>query len=182
MKISNNEEKKFAGKAIADKHPRTAIGYTKDGTMIILAIQGRMKGLAANGRALDAIENGARVTEADESNKTVGYGGYPDRDGRVTLDACIMDEKGNCGSVMCLEYIKHPISPSTKRPAPITGESPTRPCILKAMPLVVHPPLKLPWASRANIPMVSWLSMLPGNMPVSGCCWYCLFSMFMTGS
>ena len=68
------------------------------------------KVLAANGRALDAIEKGARVTEADESNKTVGYGGYPDRDGRVTLDACIMDEKGNCGSVMCLEYIKHPIS------------------------------------------------------------------------
>ncbi len=66
--------------------------------------------LAANGRAIDAIEQGARVTEADQSNKTVGYGGYPDRDGRVTLDACIMDEKGNCGSVMCLEYIKHPIS------------------------------------------------------------------------
>jgi N4-(beta-N-acetylglucosaminyl)-L-asparaginase len=66
--------------------------------------------LSANGYALDAIEQGARVTEADESNKTVGYGGYPDRDGRVTLDACIMDEKGNCGSVMALEYIKHPIS------------------------------------------------------------------------
>lgn len=46
IKISNNEERKFAGKAIADKHPRTAIGYTKDGRMIILAIQGRMKGLA----------------------------------------------------------------------------------------------------------------------------------------
>ena len=46
VKISNNEEKKFAGKALADKHPRTAIGYTQDGTMIILAIQGRMKGLA----------------------------------------------------------------------------------------------------------------------------------------
>ena len=46
VKISNNEEKKFAGKAIADKHPRTAIGYTRDGTMVILAIQGRMKGLA----------------------------------------------------------------------------------------------------------------------------------------
>jgi hypothetical protein len=46
VKISNNEEKKFAGKAITDKHPRTAIGYTKDGTMIILAVQGRMKGLA----------------------------------------------------------------------------------------------------------------------------------------
>lgn len=46
VKISNNEEKKFAGKAISDKHPRTAIGYTQDGTMVILAIQGRMKGLA----------------------------------------------------------------------------------------------------------------------------------------
>lgn len=66
--------------------------------------------LSSKGHALDAIEAGARVPEADESNKTVGYGGYPDRDGRVTLDACIMDEKGNCGSVMCLEHIKHPIS------------------------------------------------------------------------
>ena len=68
------------------------------------------KVLKNNGRALDAIEQGARITEADESNKTVGYGGYPDRDGRVTLDACIMDENGNCGSVMGLEQIMHPIS------------------------------------------------------------------------
>ncbi len=44
--ITNNEERKFAGKAIADKHPRTAIGYTMDGKLIILAVQGRMKGLA----------------------------------------------------------------------------------------------------------------------------------------
>jgi exopolysaccharide biosynthesis protein len=44
--ISNNEERKFAGKAINDKHPRTAIGYTADGKMIILVVQGRMKGLA----------------------------------------------------------------------------------------------------------------------------------------
>ena len=70
--------------------------------------------LSANGHALDAIEQAARVTEADESNKTVGYGGYPDRDGRVTLDACIMDESGNCGSVMAIEHIKHPISVARK--------------------------------------------------------------------
>lgn len=44
--ISNNEERKFAGKAILDKHPRTAIGYTPEGKMIILVVQGRMKGLA----------------------------------------------------------------------------------------------------------------------------------------
>jgi len=44
--ISNEEERKFAGKAILDRHPRTAMGYTKDGKLIILAIQGRMKGIA----------------------------------------------------------------------------------------------------------------------------------------
>ena len=66
--------------------------------------------LSSKGKAIDAIEAGAKVPEADESNKTVGYGGYPDRDGHVTLDACIMDHNGNCGAVMCLEHIVHPIS------------------------------------------------------------------------
>ncbi len=46
INISNNEERKFAGKAIDDKHPRTAIGYTKDGKMILLVVQGRMKNIA----------------------------------------------------------------------------------------------------------------------------------------
>ena len=46
INISNDEEKKFAGKAINDRHPRTAMGYTKEGHLIILAIQGRMKGIA----------------------------------------------------------------------------------------------------------------------------------------
>lgn len=66
--------------------------------------------LAAGGRALDAVEAGVKVPEADASNQSVGYGGLPDRDGRVTLDACIMDEQYNCGSVMCLEHIIHAIS------------------------------------------------------------------------
>ena len=66
--------------------------------------------LNKGGRALDAIEAGARVPEADPKNTTVGYGGAPDREGIVTLDACIMDEKGGCGSVVFLEGIKHPIS------------------------------------------------------------------------
>lgn len=65
--------------------------------------------LARGGRALDAVERGVMVPEADPEDTSVGYGGLPDRDGRVTLDACIMDEAGNCGSVMCLEHIMHPI-------------------------------------------------------------------------
>jgi N4-(beta-N-acetylglucosaminyl)-L-asparaginase len=66
--------------------------------------------LSKGGRALDAVEAGAKVPEADPNETSVGYGGLPDRDGRVTLDACIMDENGNCGSVACLEHIMHPIS------------------------------------------------------------------------
>lgn len=66
--------------------------------------------LSKNGRALDAVEAGVKLPEADPKERSVGYGGRPDRDGRVTLDACIMDEFSNIGSVGCLEHIVHPIS------------------------------------------------------------------------
>jgi N4-(beta-N-acetylglucosaminyl)-L-asparaginase len=66
--------------------------------------------LKNNGRALDAVEAGVKIPEGDPQERSVGYGGRPDRDGRVTLDACIMDELSNIGSVGCLEFIKHPIS------------------------------------------------------------------------
>ena len=69
-----------------------------------------MKVILNGGSALDAVEAGAMVPEADPNDPTVGYGGYPDREGKVTLDACIMDEKGNAGSVSYLQHIKHPIS------------------------------------------------------------------------
>jgi N4-(beta-N-acetylglucosaminyl)-L-asparaginase len=66
--------------------------------------------LKNNGRALDAVEAGVKIPEGDPTERSVGYGGRPDRDGRVTLDACIMDEFANIGSVAALEHIKHPIS------------------------------------------------------------------------
>jgi N4-(beta-N-acetylglucosaminyl)-L-asparaginase len=66
--------------------------------------------LSKGGRALDAVEAGARVPEGDPKETSVGLGGLPDREGKVTLDACIMDEFGNCGSVAFLEHIVHPIS------------------------------------------------------------------------
>lgn len=68
------------------------------------------KVLSTGGRALDAVEQGVRLTEADPSERSIGYGGRPDRDGKVTLDACIMDEHANIGSVAALQNIKHPIS------------------------------------------------------------------------
>ncbi len=70
--------------------------------------------LSTNGRALDAVEAGARVPEGDPKESSVGLGGLPDRDGRVTLDSCIMDEFANCGAVACLEHIVHPVSVARK--------------------------------------------------------------------
>lgn len=70
--------------------------------------------LSKGGRALDAVEAGVRVPEADPNDTSVGYGGFPDRDGNVTLDACIMDEFGNAGSVSFLQHIMHPISVARK--------------------------------------------------------------------
>lgn len=66
--------------------------------------------VSAGGRALDGVEKGARVPEADPKDTSVGYGGLPDREGKVTLDASIMDEKGNCGSVAFVQGFMHPVS------------------------------------------------------------------------
>ena len=107
----------FAGKKLVAQPVDTPYTNTKNDPIVISTWD---FGKAANteawtvlgkgGRALDAVEAGVKVPEADPNNQSVGYGGLPDRDGRVTLDACIMDEQYNCGSVMCLEHIMHPIS------------------------------------------------------------------------
>jgi isoaspartyl peptidase/L-asparaginase-like protein (Ntn-hydrolase superfamily) len=76
----------------------------------LAANEGAWKILSANGKALDAVEKGVMVTEADITNLSVGLSALPDRDGIVTLDASIMDEQGRCGGVACLERIKHPIA------------------------------------------------------------------------
>lgn len=92
-------------------------GGSKDNPLVISTWAPNVKAnaaawevLANGGRALDAVEKGVQVPEADPADQSVGYGGLPDRDGKVTLDACIMDEAGNCGAVMALEGIMHPIS------------------------------------------------------------------------
>ena len=69
------------------------------------------KTLVAGGNVIDAVEAGVKIPEADPANQSVGYGGLPDRDGKVTLDACIMNGSDlACGGVACLEHILHPIS------------------------------------------------------------------------
>jgi exopolysaccharide biosynthesis protein len=62
IKITNNEERKFMGKAINDKHPRTAMGYTKDNKLIILVVQGRFPNIA----------EGASLTQEAQILKDLG--------------------------------------------------------------------------------------------------------------
>jgi N4-(beta-N-acetylglucosaminyl)-L-asparaginase len=70
--------------------------------------------LVNGGNAMDAAEAGARVSEADPTITSVGFGGLPDEQGNVTLDACVMDSNGNAGSVAFLQNIKHPVSVARK--------------------------------------------------------------------
>ena len=70
--------------------------------------------LSKKGSALDAVEQGVMVVESDPNGTTVGLGGSPDRDGYVTLDACIMGPDQKAGSVAYLQHIEHPISVARK--------------------------------------------------------------------
>ena len=80
----------------------------------IAANAGAWASLEAGGSALDAVEAGVRVTESDPTNRSVGLGGLPDREGEVTLDACIMDHEGQCGAVAFLRNIENPVSVARK--------------------------------------------------------------------
>lgn len=97
VNISNNEERKFAGKAINDYHPRTAMGYTKEGILIIMAIQGRMKGMAV-GATLPQMANFFQQLDCYEALNLDGGG-------------------SSCLLVNGKETIK-PSDPSGQRPVP----------------------------------------------------------------
>ena len=103
-----------AGAARKSNSPasKAAIVSTWDfGAAANAAAFARMK---SGGSLLDVVEEGARVPEADPANHSVGYGGYPDRDGHVTCDAIIMDDHGGVGAVAALEDIVHAISVARK--------------------------------------------------------------------
>jgi N4-(beta-N-acetylglucosaminyl)-L-asparaginase len=106
----------LADKGVLAASPQKAVNVTDNPVVLSTWDFGKTANVKAwevlskGGYALDAVENGVKVPEADPTNQTIGIGGLPDRDGYVTLDASIMDDKYNCGSVMCLQEIIHPIS------------------------------------------------------------------------
>ena len=108
------------GAALATSRLRAALPPTGGPVILstwdhgIPANDAAMETLRSGGTALDAAERGVMVTEADVTNRSVGLTGYPDRDGIVTLDACIMDGDGRAGSVCFVQGIKHPVALARK--------------------------------------------------------------------
>ncbi len=68
------------------------------------------RALAHGASAVDAAEGGVMMVEADCPDRSVGLRGWPDRDGVVTLDAAIMDDRGHSGAVACVRCVAHPIA------------------------------------------------------------------------
>lgn len=101
----------FSFKNAASNNSKPIVVSTWDSGLPVNAAAWKI--LNANGKSIDAVEAGAVYME-DQIDCCVGLGGYPDRDGIVTLDSCIMDEKANCGAVAGLERIKHPVSVARK--------------------------------------------------------------------
>ena len=66
--------------------------------------------LAAGGGALDAVEAVCRHVELDPEVATVGWGGLPDREGRMSLDGCVMLDAARVGSVCSYTHAPHPVS------------------------------------------------------------------------
>lgn len=75
-----------------------------------LAAEAGLARLIKGEAALDAALAGAQAVEDDTTIRTsVGFGSLPDRIGRLTLDACVMDGRTlSCGAVAGLEHIRHP--------------------------------------------------------------------------
>lgn len=106
----SSEEKRKNSESIIDRKPLIISTWNHG----LPANEMAWKFLKDGKSGIDAIEAGVRIPEGDPLVRSVGFGGYPDREGKVTLDACIMDHDSNCGSVSFLQGIKHPISVAKK--------------------------------------------------------------------
>ncbi len=85
---------------------------TPDGTVYyggIRATQKAIELIRAGSDPLEAVIAGVTLVEDDPNDMSVGYGGLPNEEGEVELDAQVMHgPTGRCGAVAALKYIKNP--------------------------------------------------------------------------
>ena len=112
--LSCNDKKQIDKKVAAQKNNPKVTAKVIATWNVNQAVDTAYNTLIEGFSALDAIEKGCNIEEANAVGQSVGIGGLPDRDGNVTLDACIMDHQGNYGAVVYLQNIKHAISVARK--------------------------------------------------------------------
>lgn len=112
--LSCNEANTSSEENIAIIEPKASLPVVVATWNVHNATAAAWQALQEGKSALDAIEAGCMIEEANAEGQSVGIGGLPDRDGNVTLDACIMNKEGNYGAVVYLQNIKHPISVARK--------------------------------------------------------------------
>ncbi len=77
----------------------------------VIGIAEAMRALKQGGSAMDAVEIGIRAVEADPTDQTVGYNGYPNILGELELDASVMDGRTlNSGAVALMRGFPYAIS------------------------------------------------------------------------
>ena len=96
--LVNCENSKIKPKNIKPSFPRIISTWNHG----LAANKEAWKQLTGGENGINAVESGVKISEKDPKIRSVGYGGFPDREGIVTLDACIMDKNSNCGSVSFL--------------------------------------------------------------------------------
>ncbi|MFN7021288.1 MAG: isoaspartyl peptidase/L-asparaginase [Phycisphaerales bacterium] len=69
-----------------------------------------LRALRSGATALDACEIAATAIENDPGINSVGVGGLPDAEGRVSLDACVMTNPNRCGSVAFVRRFANPVA------------------------------------------------------------------------
>src|SRR5262245_30702250 len=100
-----------AGAALAAA-PRNVVISSVNG---LRACARAMEMLAAGQDTLDAVIAGVNINEEDPNDDSVGYGGLPNEEGVVELDACVMDgTTGLGGAVAALRNIKNPAQVALK--------------------------------------------------------------------
>ena len=103
--------------ALAVSEPRAATAASSGAVFLSTWVQGKAANeraaevLKSGGTLLDAIEKGINTAEDDPNITSVGYGGLPNAEGEVELDAAIMDgTRHRAGAVASLRKFKNPIS------------------------------------------------------------------------
>jgi len=104
-----------AARAVAQNTPATPTDAAATRPLVLASGNGlsacekAMQLIQAGADPVDAVVAGVSIVEDDPNDHSVGYGGLPNEEGVVQLDACVMHGPTHkAGAVACIERIRNP--------------------------------------------------------------------------